>query len=305
MKIAVLGAGGVGGYFGARLAASGSDITFIARGKHLEAMRKNGLSVISPLGNVTIQNPKVVDSVDHVEEADLVVVAVKLWDTEAAAESLKTLTDRGAAVVSFQNGVHKDEALAAHLPTDSLLGGVSYIASVISEPGVITHSGTLQKLVFGEYDGRRSQRVEEFLAACVKAGITAEISDNIRRLIWEKYVFLVGLSGTTSTIRKPIGPIRDTPRTRVFLLEVMREVVAVAHARNIDLAPDFAEDRLAFCDTLPPTMTSSMHGDLERGNRMELPWLSGGVSELGGQLNIPTPKNDAITDILTLHAEGK
>jgi 2-dehydropantoate 2-reductase len=186
-----------------------------------------------------------------------------------------------------------------------LLGGVSYIASVISEPGVVTHSGTLQKLVFGEYDGRRSQRVETFLAACVKAGITAEISDNIRRLIWEKYVFLVGLSGTTSSVRKPIGPIRDNPRTRAFLLEVMREAVAVARARNVDLPADFAEDRLAFCDTLPPTMTSSMHQDLERGNRMELPWLSGGVSELGAHLNIPTPKNDAITDILTLHAAGK
>jgi 2-dehydropantoate 2-reductase len=305
MKIAVLGAGGVGGYFGARLAASGSDITFIARGKHLEAMRKDGLRVISPLGDITIQNPKVVDSVNLVEEADLVVVAVKLWDTEAAAKSLKTLTDRGAAVVSFQNGVHKDEALAAHLSADSLLGGVSYIASVISEPGVVTHSGTLQKLVFGEYDGRRSQRVEKFLAACVKAGITAEISDNIRRLIWEKYVFLVGLSGTTSSVRKPIGPIRDNPRTRAFLLEVMREAVAVARARNVDLPPEFAEDRLAFCDTLPPTMTSSMHQDLERGNRLELPWLSGGVSELGAHLNIPTPKNDAITDVLTLHTAGK
>lgn len=305
MKIAILGAGGVGGYFGARLAASGSDITFIARGKHLEAMRKNGLRVISPLGDVTIQDPKVVDSVDKVEEIDLVVVAVKLWDTEAAVKSLKTLANRGATVISFQNGVHKDEVLAAHLPAGSSLGGVSYIASVISEPGVVTHSGTLQKLVFGEYDGHRSRRVERFLAACAKAGITAEISDNIRRLIWEKYVFLVGLSGTTSTIRKPIGPIRDTPRTRAFLLEVMREAVAVARARNIDLPPEFAEDRLAFCDTLPPTMTSSMHGDLERGNRMELPWLSGGVSELGVQLNIPTPKNDAITDILTLHAVGK
>lgn len=305
MKIAVLGAGGVGGYFGARLAASGSDITFIARGKHLEAMRKNGLRVISPLGDVTIQNPKVVDSVDQVEEADLVIVAVKLWDTEAAAKSLKNVANRGAAVVSFQNGVNKDEVLAAHLPAESLFGGVSYIASVISEPGVVTHSGTLQKLVFGEYDGHRSPRVEKFLAACTKAGITAEISDNIRRLIWEKFVFLVGLSGTTSSVRMPIGPIRDNPRTRAFLLEVMREVVAVARARNIDLPPDFAEDRLAFCDTLPPTMTSSMHQDLERGNRMELPWLSGGVSGLGVQLNISTPKNDAITDILTLHAAGK
>lgn len=305
MKIAVLGAGGVGGYFGARLAAAGSDVTFIARGKHLEAIRKNGLRVISPLGDVTIRDPKVVDSVDLVEEPDLVVVAVKLWDTETAAKSLKSLADRGAAVISFQNGVHKEKALAAHLPAESLLGGVSYIASVISDPGVVTHSGTLQKLVFGEYDGRRSQRVEKFLAACLKAGITAEISDDIRRLIWEKYVFLVGLSGTTSSVRKPIGPILDHPRTRAFLLEVMQEAVAVARAQHIDLPADFAENRLAFCDTLPSTMTSSMHQDLERGNRMELQWLSGGVSELGAQLNIGTPKNDAITDILTLHAAGK
>jgi 2-dehydropantoate 2-reductase len=200
--------------------------------------------------------------------------------------------------------VHKDEILARYLPKESILGGVCYIAAVISEPGVLTHSGSMQKLTFGEYDGRRSERVETFHAACQDAGITAEISNDIRRAIWEKFVFLVGLSGTTASIRKEIGPIRDNPRTRAFLLDVMREAVAVGRAKGVDLPPDFAEDRLAFCDTIPATMTSSMHHDLGRGNRLELPWLSGGVAGFGHELGIPTPKNDAIVDILELYAPG-
>jgi 2-dehydropantoate 2-reductase len=200
--------------------------------------------------------------------------------------------------------VHKDEILAKYLPEKSILGGVCYIAAVISEPGVITHSGTMQKLTFGEYDGSRSARVESFFEACQEAGITAEISDNIRRLIWEKFVFLVGLSGTTSSVRKPIGPIRENPRTRALLLDVMREVVSIGRAKGVDLPESFAEDRLAFCDTIPATMTSSMHHDLERGNRLELPWLSGGVSDFGKQLNIATPKNTAIAEILELYAAG-
>lgn len=304
MKIAVLGAGGVGGYFGARLAAAGYDVTFVARGKHFEAMQTKGLRITSPLGDFTLENPKVVDSAAKVGKADLVLVAVKLWDTDAAGESLRPLTEQGAAVLSFQNGVHKDEILAKYLPKKSIIGGVCYIAAVISEPGVIAHSGTMQKLTFGEYDGSRSDRVERFFEACQKAGITTDISDNIRRLIWEKFVFLVGLSGATSSVRKPIGPIRDNPRSRALLLEIMREVVSVGRAKGVDLPSDFAESRLAFCDTLPPTMTSSMHHDLERGNRMELPWLSGGVAAFGSDLSIPTPKNTAISEILDLYAAG-
>jgi 2-dehydropantoate 2-reductase len=304
MKIAVLGTGGVGGYFGARLAAAGYDVTFVARGKHLDAMRKNGLRISSALGDVIVENPRAVDDVNAVGQVDLVLVAVKLWDTETAAKSVKALVDQGAAVVSFQNGVHKDEILAQYVPKASIIGGICYIAAVISEPGVIAHSGTMQKLVFGEYDGSRSARIEAFYEACLKAGITAEISDNIERLIWEKFVFLVGLSGTTASIRKPIGPIRENPRTRALLLQVMQEVVAVGRAKGVALPADFAQDRLSFCDSIPATMTSSMHHDLERGNRMELPWLSGGVAEFGAQLNIPTPKNSAIADILELYAAG-
>jgi 2-dehydropantoate 2-reductase len=304
MKIAVFGVGGVGGYFGARLAAAGCDVTFIARGKHLEAMRRDGLRVVSPLGDVTIPHPNAVDDVREVGKVDLVLVTVKLWDTATVAQALKPLADQGAAVLSFQNGVQKDEILAQHLPASAIIGGVSYIAAVISAPGVITHSGTMQKLVFGEYDGTRSARVEALHEACQRAGIASEVSADIRRLIWEKFVFLVGLSGATASIRKPIGPIRENPRTRAFLLDVMREVVAIGRAKGVDLPANFAEDRLAFCDTLPPTMAASMHHDLEHGHRLELPWLSGGVAELGAQLDIPTPRNSAITDILALYADG-
>jgi 2-dehydropantoate 2-reductase len=304
MKIAILAAGGVGGYFGARLAAAGYDVTFVARGKHLAAIRKNGLRVTSPLGDLVIEHPKVVEEIDSVGKVDLVLLAVKLWDTEAAARSLKSVVAQGAAVVSFQNGVQKDDVLARHLPREAIIGGVCYIAAVISEPGVIAHSGTMQKLAFGEYDGTRSARVEAFDQACQKAGITTEVSRDIRRLIWEKYVFLVGLSGTTASIRKPIGPIRENPHTRAFLLDVMHEAVAIGRAKGVALPENYAENRLAFCDSLPATMTSSMHHGLERGNRMELPWLSGGVADFGKALNIATPRNSAIADILELYAAG-
>jgi 2-dehydropantoate 2-reductase len=304
MRIAVLGAGGVGGYFGARLAASGCDVTFIARGRHLEAIRAGGLRVISASGNVTLNDAKVVGSVSEVREADLVFVTIKLWDTEEAARSLAPLVERGAAVVSFQNGVQKDEILGKHLPQRAIIGGVSYISAVIGEPGVIVHGGTMHKLAFGEYDGSRSQRVAALYEACVKAGFDAEISADIRRLIWEKFVFLVGLSGTTSAVRKPIGAIRENAQTRALLLDVMREVAAVGRAKGVALPEGFAEQRLAFCDTLPASMTSSMHHDLERGNRLEVPWLSGAVADLGAQLNVPVPCNRVIADILAPYAGG-
>ena len=232
------------------------------------------------------------------------MVCVKLWDTEGIADELKRLVDHGATVISFQNGVRKDEILAKYLPKSALIGGVGYIAAVIEAPGVIRHTGAMQALKFGEYDGRRTPRVEALLDACLKAGIDAEISDDIEQLIWKKFVFLVGLSGATASIRKPIGPIRDNPQTRRFLYEIMREVVAVGRARGVSLPADFAEDRLAFCDTLPATMFASMYHDLERGKRLELPWLSGSVAEMGVELGIPTPSNDAISDILALHVSG-
>lgn len=304
MRIVVMGTGGVGGYFGGRLAQGGHEVAFVARGRHLEALRENGLRVNSPLGNVHVPEIEVSDDPARLGKADLVLFGVKLWDTEASAELIRPLLTGQTGVVSFQNGVVKDDILRRVLGPAHVIGGVCYIAATIAEPGVIRHANTLQKLVFGEYGGAASQRVRQFRDACADSGIDAEISEDIERAIWEKFVFLVGLSGTTSTARTPVGPIRSHPRARAFLHDVMDETVQVARAQGVPLPADYASQRLAYIDTLAPDMTSSMHHDLEQGNRLEVSWLSGDVAERGGSLGVPTPCNRAITDILSVHSEG-
>ncbi len=282
MRIVIFGAGGVGGYFGARLAAAGNEVTFVARGMHLAAMRDRGLRILSPLGDIDLPNVVVAETGASIRSIDFAFVAVKLWDTQQVAHDLLSLSQKGATIVSFQNGVQKDELLQELFPVGSVMGGVSYISAGIQEPGVIRHFGPIQRLVFGEYDGSHSSRAEALHSACERAGILASISEDIEREIWEKFVFLVGLSGVTAAMRQPIGPIRENRQTRAFLLDVMREVVSVGQARGVALPQEYAEDRLAFCDTLPASMTASMYHDLQRGNRLELPWLSGGVVEYVG-----------------------
>jgi 2-dehydropantoate 2-reductase len=306
MKIAVMATGGVGGYFGAKLALGGNDVAFVARGKHLEAIRANGLRVESPLGDMHLSKvAQVTDDPAEIGPVDLVLFAVKLWDTEAAAEAIKPLLGEHTAVVSFQNGVIKDDVLRRVVGSGHVVGGVCYIAATIAEPGLIRHSGSLQKLVFGEYDGSLSDCVQRFRDACLASGIDVEVSDHIEQTIWQKFVFLVGLSGTTSTARVPIGPIRTHPRARAFLHDVMDEVVQVARAQGVPLAADYADTQLAFVDTVSAGMTSSMHSDLERGSRLELDWLSGDVVERGVRLGVPTPCNRTIYDILSVHSEGR
>jgi len=305
MKVAVMGTGGVGGYFGARLARAGYDVSFIARGTQLAALRKSGLRVLSPGGDMHIEHVTATDDPRQVGPVDLVLFGVKLWDTEAAAQLVMPMVAGDTAVVSLQNGVSKDEMLGSVLGDHAVMGGVCYIAATIAEPGVIRHSGAMQRIVLGEYNGVPSERGTAFLTACRKAGIDAEINPDIRRVIWEKFVFLVGLSGTTSTVRLPIGAIRSNPRTRGLLLDTMREVVAVGRAAGVNLADDFAEQRLTFCDTLPAEMTSSMHNDLERGNRLEVEWLSGDVVKRGRVAGVATPVNRVLHDILALHTQGR
>lgn len=305
MRIAIMGTGGVGGYFGARLAQGGHEVAFVARGKQLDALRVDGLRVASPLGDVHLPEVVATDDPATLEPVDVVLFSVKLWDTEDAAGRVRPLLGEDTAVISFQNGVVKDDILRRVLGDRHVVGGACNIAATIEAPGVIRHSGTLAKLMFGEYDGERSPRVERFRAACGDGGIDAEASADIVRTIWEKFVFLVGLSGTTCMTRTPVGPIRANPRSRGFLRDVMDEVVCVARAEGVPLPEDFADDRLAFVDGLPDTMTSSMHHDLERGNRLEVPWLSGDVVERGRRLGVPTPANRAIADLLAVHADGR
>jgi 2-dehydropantoate 2-reductase len=305
MRIAIMGSGGVGGYFGARLAQGGCDVGFIARGAHLAALREFGLVVESQLGNVSLSKVCATDDPATLGSVDLVIISVKLWDTEAAAHAVSAIVGPATAVLSLQNGVQKDDVLRSVFGDRPILGGICYISATIARPGVISHTGTVQKIVFGEYDGQRSARAEAFLEACRRAGIDVELSLEIRKAIWEKFVFLVGLSAATTAIRLPIGPIRKDPRTRRFLLDIMREVVAVGRADGVALSAEYAEDLLAYCDGLPAEMAASMYHDLEHGNRLEVDWLSGAVAELGQTAGIPTPLNRAVRDILALHANGK
>ena len=306
MKILVMGSGGVGGFYGGRLAHAGYDVTFVARGAHLEAMRAHGLVIESKAqGDIRLAQVKVTDDPASVGPVDLVLIAVKLWDTETAARAVKSSVGPQTVVLSLQNGVIKDDILQEELGAAAVIGGAGYVATHISRPGVILQTGTLQRAVIGEYDGRRTPRVEALRAALVKAGIEAEIAADIRRTLWEKFTFLVGLSGTTATMRMPIGPIRSNLQTRAFLLEIMKETVAVGRALGVALPENYAEDRLRFADSVPADMTSSLHHDLEHGNRLEVEWLSGGVVQLGASAGVATPANRAVWDILALYAQGR
>jgi 2-dehydropantoate 2-reductase len=304
LKIAVMGSGGVGGYFGARLATGGADVTFVARGAHLAAMRQHGLAIVGGGDEIHLAEVDAVEDPAPIGIVDLVIFAVKLWDGETAIARIRPIVGPDTAVISLQNGVLKDETLIRAFGRDHIMGGVCYLAASLARPGVIVRTGELERLVFGEFDGTASPRARRFLEACRSAGINAELSQNIRRDIWAKFVFLVALSGTTATMRSTIGPIRSYPQTRAFLLDVMREAVAVARACGIDLPADYADHQLKVADALTADMTSSMHHDLERGNRLEVRWLSGGVVELGRAARVPTPLNRAISDILALYAEG-
>jgi 2-dehydropantoate 2-reductase len=295
MKIAMMGSGGVGGYFGGRLAASGAEVTFIARGDHLDAMRRDGLRIESRDMPGALVNPvRATDDPASVGEADYVIVGVKLWATEEAGRAILPMVGPETTVLSLQNGVECDDILAGIVGRDRLIGGVAFIASSIARPGVIAHIGTMQRVVIGELGGGSSPRVDRLHSAMREAGIAAEISDDILRTIWEKFVFLVGLSATTTLMRTTIGPVREDPDSRAFLYEVMREAVAVGRKSGIALPSDYADDRLAFADGLPYDMTSSMHHDLERGSRLEVGWLSGTVARFGRKLGVPAPVNQAV-----------
>lgn len=291
----MMGAGGVGGYFGGRMAAGGIDVTFIARGGHLDAIQTKGLKIDSrDLGNVLINPANVTDDPADVGIVDYVIVGVKLWDTEEVARAILPMVGPETTVLSLQNGVECDEKLANVVGKDRLIGGAAFIASSIGKPGVIKHIGKMQRVVLGEYAGGLSSRVRVLIEAMLAGGINAEISDDIERTIWEKFVFLVGLSATTTSWRTTLGPVREARESREALLEIMRETVAVGRAKGIELSKDYADDRLIFADGLPVDMTSSMHHDLEAGNSLELAWLSGAVVRFGRELGIKTPVNQSI-----------
>ncbi len=301
----MMGSGGVGGYFGARMAAGGSDIVFIARGAHLAAINSHGLRINSrDMGDITIYPANATSDPSEIGVVDYVIVAVKLWDTEKVGRSILPILGPETTVLSLQNGVEGDAMLSGIVGQHRMISGVAFIASSIDQPGVIRHIGTMQRVVIGESDGTTTRRVNYLHQALTKGGVVSEISADVERTIWEKFVFLIGLSSTTTLMRKTLGPIRQDSESRQLLLEVMKETVAVGRARGVALSDDFAEDRLEFADQLPSDMTSSMHHDLEAGKPLELPWLSGAVVRFGEQEGIATPANKTVCEALEKFTKG-
>ena len=304
MRIAIMGSGGVGGYFGARLAQAGNDVAFIARGRHLAAMRANGLAIRSVLGDMTIPRPAVTDDPAGLAPADIVLFAVKLWDTEGAAKAVLPLLATGGVVVPFQNGVESIERIGAIVGADRVMGGVAYIAASIGEPGVIVHTGTMARLRFGPVEPSQRKTAEALLASCQGAGIDAELSNDILRALWEKFAFLSAFSGLTSVARQPLGVLRDDPDLRATLEAAIRETWSVGRAKGVALTDDFVTQQMKFTDGLPAQMKSSMLNDLEAGNRIEAPWLAGAVARMGSAMGIATPVNATLFAALKPYCAG-
>ena len=289
MRIAVVGAGGVGAGFGAALAKAGGDVTFIARGAHLAAMKSTGLKIESPRGDVHLQPTQATDDPATVGPVDIVLFCVKLWDVESAGKHIKPLVGPNTAVIPLQNGIDAPERLVPILGKQAVMGGVAQISASIVAPGVIRQVGTFMRMLFGELDGSRSQRGEAFLALCQKAGFDAMLSDQILSELWIKFILLATNASVMAVARQPIGKLRDDPDMRPQFVAAYNEVIAVGKARGVKLPANTLDMMLAFNAGAPPTMKPSMALDLERGNRIELPWLGGKVVELGRTLGVPTP----------------
>jgi 2-dehydropantoate 2-reductase len=298
-----MGTGGVGGYFGARLAAAGYDVSFIARGPHLQALRTRGLRVRSPKGDVDLPQIRATDDPAAIGPVDLVLFAVKMYSSEQAAQALAPLVGPNTGVVALQNGVDSVDILTRVVGRDHVIGGVAYVASVITEPGVIVHTA-MDQLIFGELDGQRSPRVVALHGACVASGFNARVSEEVEVDIWSKFVRLTVFSGITSATRQPIGPIRSDPDLYAMLLDAVQEGVRVGEAKGIRFPPTLMNEVTTMVNGIPPNAKSSMLEDLERGKPLELPWLSGAVVRIGREVGVATPIHDFMARILKPYVNG-
>ncbi|MBI3505626.1 MAG: 2-dehydropantoate 2-reductase [Proteobacteria bacterium] len=304
MKIVFVGAGGVGGYFGARLAASGAEVALIARGPHLAAIRANGLKIESPLGDL-VQKIRAESDPATIGIADIVFLAVKLWDVEATVRQIAPLVGPETNVVSLQNGVEAPDMLRAAYGPERVLGGVAHIATTIAEPGTIRHSGQLARMTAGAFGRPDHPRIVEFVAIAKRAGVDAVASPDIAKSIWEKFVFLSALSAITASTRLPKGALWRAEATRKTVRKLVEECVAVARAEGVALAPDQADKTYSFIEAVPDGMKASMLHDLERGAKLELPWLSGAVVRLAEKHKLAAPTHAAIVGVLSPYAEGR
>jgi 2-dehydropantoate 2-reductase len=294
MRIAIMAAGAVGGYFGARLAAAGEDVHFIARGAHLDAIRKNSLKLDSDAGDLHLPKVNVTDDPATIGAVDVVLFAVKLWDTERAAELTRRLVGADTAVITLQNGIDSVERLDPLLGREHVVGGITYISTTISAPGVIHHMGKLADIVCGERDGKPSPRLTALADAAKKAGFQFRISPNVDLDRWRKFIFLSAFAGATALTRQPIGAIMADDDMRELARALFAESTAVGRAQGIALPNEFVDQQMTMAARMPAAMKASMAQDLERGGRLEVEWLSGAVARIGRAKGVPTPAHAAV-----------
>lgn len=297
MKIAIFGAGGIGGYFGARLAAGGADVHLIARGSHLTALQSDGLRIRSSLGSLELPLPATSDPAT-IGPCDVVLFCVKSTDTFQAASRLGPLLKSETAVISLQNGVDNEATVANVIGEPHVVGGVAYILATIAEPGIIQHQGELARIVFGESNGGRSPRLEAFLALCEKSGIDAELSTDIAVELWRKMALICGIAGMTAATRAPLGAIRDSKPAWRMLRRILEEVVAVARAEAVGLEDETVQKIMATAQKLPAEFTSSLHYDLTHSKPMELEALHGAIVERAEGLGVHVPMCEAVYAVL-------
>lgn len=305
MRIAAMAAGAVGAYFGARLQAAGHEVFYIARGAHREALEKNGLTIASVHGDLHLPKVNVVDDPGKVGPVDTVLFAVKLWDTEKAAEQAKPLLGPDTRVITLQNGVDSYERIAPIVGAERAIPGVTYVVTVIERPGVIKQTSQFQRIICGTHDGRADAPLAAFVAAAKAARLDIALSDNIARDRWHKFILLSATSGTTSVTRATMGQILADPDTRALFRNLLQEAFTVGRAKGVALDDGLVDGFMALAEhNMPADMKASMANDLDRGNRLELDWLAGEVCRLGRELKVPTPVNDTIYAALKLHRMG-
>jgi 2-dehydropantoate 2-reductase len=304
MRIAVVGAGGVGGYFGAKLARAGETVVVLARGAHLDAIRRHGLRVRSVVEGEFAAKVEAVESFDGQPPVDMALFCVKAFDTEAAAAALRPVVGPGTGVLSLQNGVDRVEALDAILGAGAALGGAAYVFAAIEAPGVIVHRFA-GRIVFGEMDGRPSERATRLRYALAAAGVPVELSPDVRRVLWEKYLLISAQAGMTALSRAPVGVLRDTPESWRMYRRIVEELAALARATGVGLGGDAVETVMRQAAAVAPEATSSLHHDLTQGRRLELEALHGHAVRLGERHGVPTPMVFAVYAALKPHAAGR
>lgn len=295
MRIAIFGSGGVGSYFGGRLAQAGEDVIFIARGEHLQAIRQNGLRVDSTLGDFVISPAQATDNPVEIGVMDVVLVTVKAWQVPEVAEAMKPMVGSKTVVIPLENGVDAPDQLAAVLGVEHVLGGLCRISVFIAAPGHIKHVAIQPHIAFGELNGRPSERVEVLRQTFARAqGMTVTVPADIRAALWEKFLFIAAISGVGAVTRQPAGNLRSVPETRTLLLRAMEEIEMVAKARGISLSPDIIQKTMGFIDNMPPATLASMQRDIMDGRPSELEAQNGAVVRLGREAGVSTPTHEFI-----------